>query len=142
MRYGEVRGRPEDFAAFAAPHETPEPKLPRRINLEPEKVERGLVQLVLTLVELLRQLMEKQALRRIEGGGLTSAQVESLGATLLELEQKMVELKEHFRIDSLNIDLGPLGNLLDEEAPARSQPTRQGRQPACVRLAEAPLRGK
>ncbi len=124
MRYGQVRGRPEDFEAFAEPSEAPKPRLPRRINLEPEKVEQGLVQLVLSLVELIRQLMEKQALRRIEGGGLTAAKVERLGTTLLQLEQKMTELKEHFQIESLNIDLGPLGNLLDDEAPSSWKPTR------------------
>ena len=142
MRYGEVRGRPEDFEAFAEPVETPKPRLPRRINLEPEKVEQGLVKLVLSLVELLRQLMEKQALRRIEGGGLSAAQVERLGTTLLRLEQQMAKLKEHFQIDSLNIDLGPLGNLFDDEAAASWKPGRQPRQPGCVRLAEAPSRDK
>ncbi|MBI5525151.1 MAG: gas vesicle protein K [Deltaproteobacteria bacterium] len=124
MQYGEVRGRPEDFEAFADPNDTPEPKLPRRINLEPEKVEQGLAQLVLSLVELIRQLMEKQALRRIEGGGLTAAEVERLGATLYRLERKMAELKEHFKIDGLNIDLGPLGNLLGDEVPASWKPAQ------------------
>ena len=92
-----------------------EPPPPRRINLEPEKVERGLTQLVLAVIELLRQLMEKQALRRIESGSLGPEQVERLGTTLMRLEQRMDELKAHFQIDSLDIDLGPLGNLLDEE---------------------------
>jgi hypothetical protein len=115
MRYGEIRGRPEDFEAFAEPTEArPPQRLPKRINLEPEKVERGLTQLVLSLVELLRQLMEKQALRRIEGGSLTAEQVERLGTTLMRLEQQMGELKDHFQIENLNIDLGPLGNLFDE----------------------------
>ena len=68
---------------------------------------------MLSVVELLRQLVEKQALRRIEGGSLTPDQVEKLGDTLMRLEQKMKELKAHFEIDDLNIDLGPLGNLLD-----------------------------
>ncbi|MBI4577985.1 MAG: gas vesicle protein K [Planctomycetes bacterium] len=114
MRYGEIRGRPADLEAFEEPAESPRSKLPRRINLEPEKVERGLTQLVLSLVELVRQLMEKQALRRIEGGSLTAEQVERLGVTLMRLEQQMEELKVHFEIDNLNIDLGPLGNLFDE----------------------------
>src|ERR671939_851828 len=69
---------------------------PRRVNADQEKVEKGLVQLVLTLVELLRQLMERQAVRRVEGGGLTDEQIERLGQTLLALEQRMDELKEEF----------------------------------------------
>ena len=117
MRYGEIRGRPEDFEAFAEPTEAaPRRALPGRINLDPEQVERGLTQLVLSLVELVRQLMEKQALRRIEGGSLTVEQVERLGTTLLRLEQQMGELKDHFQIENLNIDLGPLGSLIYEPA--------------------------
>lgn len=114
MRYGEIRGRAEDLEAFEEPIEAPRPKLPRRINLDPEQVERGLTQLVLSVVELVRRLMEKQALRRIEGGSLTTDQVERLGTTLMRLEAQMEELKDHFKIDNLNIDLGPLGNLFDE----------------------------
>ena len=70
---------------------------PRRINADPEKVERGLAQLVLTLVELLRQLMERQALRRMEGGTLTDEQIERLGETFMKLEQRMDELKARVR---------------------------------------------
>lgn len=114
MRYGEIRGRLEDLEAFEEVTETPRPKLPRRINVEPEQVERGLTQLVLSLVELVRRLMEKQALRRIEGGSLNAEQIERLGTTLMRLEAHMEELKEHFKIDNLNIDLGPLGNLFDD----------------------------
>jgi hypothetical protein len=119
MKYGQVRGRTEDFEAFGSLPEMsakPQPRLPHRVNLDPEKVERGLLQLVLSIIELLRQLMEKQALRRIEGGSLTSHQVEQLGTTLMRLEQQMAELQEQFQIDNLNIDLGPLGNLLDEDS--------------------------
>jgi gas vesicle protein GvpK len=112
--YGEIRGRAEDLAAFAEAAETPRPRLPRRVNLDPEDVERGLLQLVLSVIELLRQLLEKQALRRIEGGGLTGQQIERLGTTLLRLEHQMGALKEQFQIDDLNLDLGPLGDLLDE----------------------------
>jgi gas vesicle protein GvpK len=114
MHYGEVRARPEDLEAFAEPSATPRPKLPRRINLDPEQVERGLTQLILSLVELVRRLMEKQALRRIAGGSLTTPQIERLGTTLMRLEAQMAELKEHFQVENLDIDLGPLGNLLDE----------------------------
>jgi hypothetical protein len=85
-----------------------------RLDADPERAEQGLAQLVLTLVELLRQIVERQALRRIEGGSLTEEQVERLGATLMRLEQRMDELKEHFGLsdEDLNLNLGPLGNLL------------------------------
>jgi|GEM_PF-2639327 len=116
MKYGEVRGRPEDLAIFAGADPEPQARLPRRIALDPEKVERGLVQLVLSVIELLRQLLEKQALRRIAGGDLSSHQVEQLGTTLMRLEQEMAGLKEHFQLDDLNLDLGPLGSLLDDPA--------------------------
>ncbi|MBD0330256.1 MAG: gas vesicle protein K [Thermoleophilia bacterium] len=88
--------------------------LPRRVNADPERVERGLAQLVLTLVELLRQLMERQALRRIEGGTLTDDEIERLGQTFMKLEQRMEELKRQFGLEDedLNLDLGPLGDLL------------------------------
>ena len=87
---------------------------PRRINADPEHVERGLAQLVLTLVELLRQLMERQALRRMEQGTLTDEQVERLGETFMKLEQRMEELKRQFELEDrdLNLNLGPLGDLL------------------------------
>ena len=90
------------------------PGLSGRVRADPEDVEKGLVQLVLTLVELLRQLMEKQAVRRMEGGGLSPEQVEELGLALMKLEEKMAELKEHFGLEDeeLNIDLGPIGKLI------------------------------
>jgi Gas vesicle protein K len=86
----------------------------RRIDADPETVEKGLVQLVLTIVELLRQLMERQALHRIEGGSLSSEEIERLGRTFLALSERMDELKEHFGLDEkdLNLNLGPLGDLL------------------------------
>ena len=87
---------------------------PRRINADPEQVEKGLVQLVLTLVELLRQLMERQALRRMDNGTLTDDQIERLGDTFMKLEARMQELKAHFELEDrdLNLNLGPLGDLL------------------------------
>lgn len=83
-------------------------------KLEGEDAARGLAQLVLTLVELLRQLMERQAIRRVEAGGLDDEQLERLGQALMALEERMDELKQHFdlRDEDLNLDLGPLGNLL------------------------------
>ena len=88
--------------------------LPRRIDADPENVEKGLVQLVLTLVELLRQLMERQALRRMEDGTLTDDEIDRLGETFMKLEQRMEELKQHFELadEDLNLNLGPLGDLL------------------------------
>jgi len=87
---------------------------PRRIAADPENVERGLAQLVLTVVELLRQLMERQAIRRMEGGSLTDEQIERLGDTFALLEQRMTELRDEFglELEDLNLDLGPLGRLL------------------------------
>ncbi|MBN8210294.1 gas vesicle protein K [Bacillus sp. NTK071] len=85
-----------------------------RINFDPDKAEQGLAQLVLTVVELLRQIVERHAMRRVEGGTLTDDQVENLGVALMNLEEKMEELKDVFGLDAedLNIDLGPLGSLL------------------------------
>jgi hypothetical protein len=85
-----------------------------RVNADPETVEKGLAQLVLTIVELLRQLMERQALRRVESGTLTDEEVERLGATFLALAERMDELKETFGLTDadLNLNLGPLGNLM------------------------------
>jgi hypothetical protein len=86
----------------------------RRIEADPENVEKGLVQLVLTIVELLRQLMERQALHRIEAGSLSQEEIERLGRTFMALSERMDELKEHFGLDEkdLNLNLGPLGDLL------------------------------
>ena len=85
-----------------------------RFDTDPESVEKGLVQLVLTLVELLRQLMERQAVRRMEAGGLSDEDIERVGRTLMLLADRMDELREHFGLEpeDLNIDLGPLGTLL------------------------------
>ncbi len=88
--------------------------LPRRLNADPENLERGLAQLVLTIVELLRQLMERQAVRRMDDGSLSDEQVERLGQTFMALSERMAELREEFGLDEedLNLNLGPLGNLL------------------------------
>ena len=87
---------------------------PKRVNADPERVEQGLAQLVLTLIELLRQLMERQALRRMEQGTLTDEQIERLGDTFMKLERRMEELKREFGLEDrdLNLNLGPLGDLL------------------------------
>ena len=87
---------------------------PRRIDADPEKVERGLAHLVLTLIELLRELMERQALRRMEHGALSDEEIERLGQTFMRLSERMDELKAAFGLEDteLNLNLGPLGNLL------------------------------
>lgn len=85
-----------------------------KIDAEPEKVEQGVAKLVLTLVDLIRKLMEKQAIRRIDGGSLSDKEVEKLGYTFMRLENKMEELKKVFGLkdEDLNINLGPIGNLM------------------------------
>lgn len=103
---------PVDDGSRPSDHE-----LIRRIDASPESVERGLVSLVLTIVELLRQLMERQALRRVEAGDLSEEQIENIGQTLMLLDEKMQELLDHFDLtpEDLNIDLGPLGPLLGSD---------------------------
>jgi Gas vesicle protein K len=103
-----------DLHAVARDLEGVRRSVPRRIDADPENVERGLAQLVLTLIELLRQLMERQALRRVDEGNLTDEEIERLGTTFMRLAERMDELKETFglRDEDLNLDLGPLGSLL------------------------------
>jgi hypothetical protein len=103
-----------DLGRIAGELEHVQQAFPRRVNADPERVEKGLAQLVLTLVELLRQLMERQALRRMENGTLTDEQIERMGETFMKLEARMEELKAHFELEDrdLNLNLGPLGNLL------------------------------
>jgi hypothetical protein len=100
-----------DFAGAMTPAVSANPP---RIELKTDDVKNGLGKLVLTLVELLRELLERQAIRRIEGGSLTDVQIERLGTTFMRLAEEMDRLKRQFglRDDDLNIDLGPLGNLL------------------------------
>ncbi|GGU81343.1 hypothetical protein GCM10010275_15270 [Streptomyces litmocidini] len=98
----------------ALPDDTARQQPARRIRTGSDTVEEDLVKLVLTVVELLRQLIERQALRRVDAGGLTEGQEEELGATLLALHDRMTELcaQHGFSLDDLNLDLGPLGPLL------------------------------
>ncbi|ANY05038.1 gas vesicle protein K [Pseudonocardia sp. HH130630-07] len=88
-----------------------------RVEIDRESVERDLMKLVLTIVELLRQLMEKQVLRRIDQGDLSDDQIEDLGMSLMHLESAMTELTERFGLTAadLNIELGPLGPLLPRQ---------------------------
>jgi hypothetical protein len=81
-----------------------------RVELDPKTVQHDLARLVLCLVEVVRQLMERQALRRVEGGSLTASQIEALGLTLMRLEERMDELKDHFGVtgEELQLDLSGL----------------------------------
>src|SRR5947207_10616158 len=87
--------------------------LPDRINADPEHVENGLARLVLTVIELLREILEHQAIRRMDGGTLSDEQIEQLGLALLKLSERMDELKAIFDLtdEDLNIDLRPLRRL-------------------------------
>jgi hypothetical protein len=86
----------------------------RRVEIDKDAVRRDLMKLVLTIVELLRQLMERQAIRRVDQGDLTDVEEEDLGTSLMLLQEAMDDLTEQFGLtaDDLNIDLGPLGPLL------------------------------
>jgi gas vesicle protein GvpK len=108
-----------DFARImqtvAMPEKTaPRPGLGARINLDPDQVKNGLGQLVLTLVKLLHELLERQALRRIEAGTLAPDEIERLGVTLMRQAEEIKRLQQEFGLndEDLNIDLGPLGTLL------------------------------
>jgi Gas vesicle protein K len=104
----------EDLAALRQEVQRLRGLLPERVDVDPEGVERGLAQLVLTLVEFLRQLLERQAVRRMEGGSLTEDEVERMGLALMRLDEKVQQLAAHFGLQpgDLNLELGPLGDLL------------------------------
>lgn len=110
-----VRFRDDFSVSRAVPAERDAPRIGgRRIEADPENVQRDLTRLVLTVVELVRQLVERQCIRRFERGDLTDEQVEAIGTTLMRLEEAMEELCERFglSVSDLNLDLGPLGTLL------------------------------
>jgi hypothetical protein len=104
----------DDPQLFAAELAEIAPALPSRIEATPEDVESGLAKLVLTLIEFLRQILEHQAVRRMEGGTLSDEEIERLGLTLMRLQERLNELKDDFGLagEDLNIDLGPLGKLI------------------------------
>lgn len=89
-------------------------RVQNHLDTDSGSVERDLMKLVLTIIELLRQLMEKQALRRVEEGDLTEDQEERMGLTLMLLEERLTELRDQYglKAEDLNLDLGPLGPLL------------------------------
>ncbi len=101
----QARPRIENFGGKALPHGPTQ-----RVSLDPETVQHDLAKLVLSLVETVRQLLERQALRRVDGGRLTPAQIEQMGLTLMRLEERMEELKAQFGLsgEELHLDLGNL----------------------------------
>jgi hypothetical protein len=109
-----VLNEPADLEGFVKELEQLGDALPSRINADPDKVEQGLAKLVLTLVELLRRLMERQAVRRMEGGSLSDEEIERLGQAFMRLDERMLELKLAFGLENeeLNLNLGPLGDLM------------------------------
>ncbi|MEI6174958.1 MAG: gas vesicle protein K [Bacteroidota bacterium] len=104
---GSFDGITEEIGKLASSEES-------KLKLTPDNADSGLAKLVLTLVELIRKLVEKQAMRRVDGGSLTDEEIERLGETLMKLEEKMEEMKKHFNLTDrdLNINLGPLGDLM------------------------------
>jgi hypothetical protein len=104
----------DDPELFAAELAEIAPGLPSRIDATPDDIEAGLARLVLTLIEFLRQVLEHQAVRRMEGGGLSDEEIERLGLSLMRLQEKLEEIKNQFGLEGedLNIDLGPLGRLI------------------------------
>jgi hypothetical protein len=107
---GKIVARALPSAIDAVPNRSVQSKA----NIDQKNVEQGLAKLVLTLVELIRQLMEKQALRRVEDGQLNDQEIENMGNAFFLLAEKMEQLKEVFGLtdEDLNLDLGPLGELL------------------------------
>jgi len=104
----------ESLEEFIEEIERAQNVLPKKIDANPKNVEKGLAKLVLTLIELIRKLLEKQAMRRVEAGSLSDEQIENVGETLMKLESKMEELKQIFGLkdEELNLNLGPLGDLM------------------------------
>jgi hypothetical protein len=110
---GRLLAAPDDLDPFLGELARLDPGLSRRVRADPENADHGLAALVLALVDLLRQLMERQALRRMDGGRLTDEEIERLGQTFMRLEERMEELKDAFGLtdDDLRLNLGPLGDL-------------------------------
>ena len=102
------------IAEFSEELKKIEKALPNIINVDPEKVEHGLAKLLLTLIEMIRRLLENQAIRRIEGGNLSEAEIERMGQAFMKMNEKMKELKLIFGLEEEDLDLklGPLGRLI------------------------------
>ena len=104
---GRLQGDLTALGDFAAELTRVNGALPQRINADEAKVEHGLAKLVLTLIELVRRLLEKQAIRRIDAGSLSDDQIERMGETFFKLEAKMVELKQVFNLEDEGAELEP-----------------------------------
>lgn len=104
----------EELREIAARLRDIAPGLPQRLDASADDIEAGLARLVLTLIEFLRQVLEHQAVRRMEGGSLTEQEIEDVGLALLRLQEKLDEIRQVFGLapEDLNIDLGPLGRLI------------------------------
>lgn len=109
-----------DFALVMQQNDRLQPRVPHngaparvRLDLDPERLKSGLGQLVLTLIKLLHEVLERQALRRIDAGSLTEEQIERLGLTLMGQAEEIVRLRKAFGLEEedLDLDLGPLGRL-------------------------------
>jgi hypothetical protein len=109
-----MSGEDRDLERIAAELREIAPTLPQRIDASADDIEAGLARLVLTLIEFLRQVLEHQAVRRMEGGGLSDEEIENVGLALMRLEERLGDIKTVFGLEGedLNIDLGPLGRLL------------------------------
>ena len=112
--FDKVQAGWESLEDFASELSRAESILPNRIDADPSRVEQGLAKLVLTIIELIRRLLEKQAIRRIEANSLTDEEIERMGLTFMRLEEKVKELKAVFGLEGeeLNLNLGPLGDLM------------------------------
>ena len=104
----------DDLERLAAELRDIAPSLPQRLDASAEDIDAGLARLVLTLIEFLRQVLEHQAVRRMEGGGLSDEEIERIGVALMRLEERLQDIKAVFGLEGedLNIDLGPLGRLI------------------------------
>jgi len=104
----------EDIDRLAAELREIAPSLPQRLDASADDIEAGLGRLVLTLVEFLRQVLEHQAVRRMEGGSLSDEEIERIGVALMRLQERLEDIKKVFGLEGedLNIDLGPLGRLI------------------------------
>ena len=104
----------EELASLQAQLRQIDGMLPARIDVQPDDVQQALGRLVLTLVEFIRRLLERQAIRRMDGGSLSETEIERMGMALMQLEEQMTNLKQQFGLsdDDLSLNLGPLGELM------------------------------